>query len=218
MRDERIEGGIFMVSNVSDSTAVWNCRVHDKDGSIIGPHGNIERLRPLLGPPSKLLEAGELVWMTDKTPHESKPVLTSVHRQYFRLVIGEVTAWYADHSTANPLGITPPSTTRIVYGNKFDLYSNRVPRRCLWSVGTPSDIMAAGKVAKMRMLLYEFGIGHLMGRLEKCGIRSTEQLAGMQQWGTHQKAVDGQPFFLEQSYYYYDSKQFEALLMYIVGA
>jgi len=57
MRGERLEGGIYMVSNMANTCAVWNSKVRDYDGSIIGPHGNIERLRPLLGPPS-LLDAG----------------------------------------------------------------------------------------------------------------------------------------------------------------
>jgi hypothetical protein len=60
-RDERIEGGIFMASNVSGTCAVWNCSVRNSDGSIVGPHGGIERLRPLIGPPS-LLEAGKVHW------------------------------------------------------------------------------------------------------------------------------------------------------------
>ena len=52
MRNERFEGGIFMVSNLANTCAVWNCMVRDNDGSIVGSHGEIERLRPLLGPPS----------------------------------------------------------------------------------------------------------------------------------------------------------------------
>jgi hypothetical protein len=63
MRSERIEGGIFMASNVADSTAVWNTKLNDPFGDIVGLHGNIERLRAVLGPPTKLLKAGELIWM-----------------------------------------------------------------------------------------------------------------------------------------------------------
>ena len=38
-----------MVSNVRDSCAVWNCRVNDPEGEIIGPHGDIRRLTELIG-------------------------------------------------------------------------------------------------------------------------------------------------------------------------
>ena len=97
MRNERVEGGIFMASNVANTTAVWNCQIRDEDGDFIGPHGDIERFRGLLGPCARTLDAGELVWMTDRTPHESLPVPVQAdgspaRRQYFRLVIGSVTA------------------------------------------------------------------------------------------------------------------------------
>ena len=129
------------------------------------------------GPCARTLDAGELIWMTDKTPHESLPIPVAVgnssrpveemhqtsgikhtkleatpaqpqRRQFFRLVVGEVTAWFADHSTPNPLAsigtsstsetensntplqsrspehmkTTPPASVRIVTGNKFHLY------------------------------------------------------------------------------------------------
>jgi len=41
-------------------------------------------------------------------------------RQFFRLVTSQVSLWYADHSTPNPLGVKPdPAITRIVVGDKF---------------------------------------------------------------------------------------------------
>ncbi|CAM9094067.1 unnamed protein product, partial [Ectocarpus fasciculatus] len=120
MRNQKICGGIFMASNVSASTAIWNCKIVDRDGSIIGAHGNIERMRSLLGPADIKLNAGELVWITDKTPHESLPLHQGTVRQYIRVVTGDVTAWFADHSTPNPCGILPPDNVRIVTGNKFD--------------------------------------------------------------------------------------------------
>ena len=63
---------------------------------------------------------GEMVWITDCTPHESLPLKAGTSRQYFRLVTSEVSVWYADHSTPNPLGIKPPENVKIVHGNKFD--------------------------------------------------------------------------------------------------
>ena len=51
--------------------------------------------------------------MSDTTPHESLPLTTAGHRQYFRLVTSSVSAWYTEHSTENPLGIKPdPKVTR----------------------------------------------------------------------------------------------------------
>ena len=41
-------------------------------------------------------------------------------RQFFRIVTSEVSFWYKDHSTSNPLGVLPdPATTQIVVGDKF---------------------------------------------------------------------------------------------------
>jgi hypothetical protein len=71
IRSERVEGEFFLGSNLANTTAVWNCRVRDEHGDIIAPHGSIERCRALLGPPSRILDAGELVWLTDKTLHEA---------------------------------------------------------------------------------------------------------------------------------------------------
>ena len=61
-----------------------------------------------------------MVWITDCTPHESLPLPAGKSRQYFRLVTSDVSVWYADHSTPNPLGIVPPENVKIVSGNKFD--------------------------------------------------------------------------------------------------
>jgi len=67
MRNERMVGGIFMASNTANTCAVWNCSIRDNLGStnrnIIGQQGSIEHLRSILGPPSKLLEANELICM-----------------------------------------------------------------------------------------------------------------------------------------------------------
>ena len=70
------------------------------------------------------LDAGEVVWMTDCTPHESLPLKAGTSRQYFRLVTSDVSVWYADHSTPNPLGIVPEEEVKIVHGNKFDRHDS----------------------------------------------------------------------------------------------
>ena len=52
---------------------------------LIGPFGGVEHLRPLLGRGTEL-GSGELVWLTDRTPHESLPLRPGTPRQFFRLV------------------------------------------------------------------------------------------------------------------------------------
>jgi hypothetical protein len=45
----------------------------------------LQHLRPLLGE-SYLLQAGEMAWFGDATPHESLPLDAGTKRQFFRLV------------------------------------------------------------------------------------------------------------------------------------
>lgn len=87
---------------------------HFADGGLRGTAGAYK------GPIS--LRAGELFWMTDHTPHQSMPVPEGTQRQYFRLVTGKVDAWFAAHSTPNPLGILPDA--EILHHDKF---TGRVP-------------------------------------------------------------------------------------------
>lgn len=117
--DERrmYKGGIYMASTVSHSTRVWNCRV-DQPETVVGVLGDMEHLRPHLGE-GVTLQANELLWMTDATPHESMPLPKGTYRQYFRLVTSEVSVWYADHSTRNPLGVEPGPRVQILRGDKF---------------------------------------------------------------------------------------------------
>lgn len=104
-------GGLYMSSNVPNSCSVWDSYVEDP-----GPMGDCEHLRSSF-PEGRVLRPGELVWMTDGTPHEALPQIASAYRQFFRLVTSEVSVWYRDHSTPNRLGILPPC--QILEGNKF---------------------------------------------------------------------------------------------------
>ena len=109
-------GGIYIASNVPDSTRVWNCAV---DGEVIGQHGDIEHMRSALGE-GEVMRPGQVYWITDRTPHESLPLKEKTMRQFFRIVTSEVSFWFKDHSTPNPLGVQPdPEVTRIVSGDKF---------------------------------------------------------------------------------------------------
>lgn len=110
-------GGIYMASNVEKSCRIWNCQI--MDDNMIGELGNIEHLRDFL-PESEFMAKNELYWLTDRTPHESFRLTQRTHRQFFRLVTSQVSLWYEDHSTKNPLGVVPdPEITQIVMGSKF---------------------------------------------------------------------------------------------------
>lgn len=109
------KGGVYMASTVTDSCRVWNAQVA---AAAMGELGDLEHIRALLGP-GTCLQKNELVWMTDMTPHESLPLAAGTPRQYFRLVTSNVTAWYADHSTPNPLGVVPPEVVAVLHGSKF---------------------------------------------------------------------------------------------------
>jgi len=116
-----MKGGIYIASSAPDSTRAWNCKiVPQEDGSeVIGEHGDIEYLRHVL-PPGQVLQHDQVYWLTDRTPHESLPMLEGGYRQFFRLVTSNVSLWYQEHSTHNPLGVKPdPSITKVVMGDKF---------------------------------------------------------------------------------------------------
>ena len=118
-----LDGGIYLASSVGDSCQLWDCQVNpgDDGGEIIGHLGDIEHLREFLPDSDKRMEENTLYWITDRTPHESLPLASKTHRQWFRLVTSQVSLWFEDHSTKNPLGIVPdPDITTIVRGSKFE--------------------------------------------------------------------------------------------------
>ena len=166
-------GGIFMASTVGGTTRIWNTRVCDAAGDgVIGPHGNLERLRPLLDGrvESHTLEANELAWMTDRTPHESLPVPDGAPRQYFRLVVGTVDLWYAAHSTANPR-VPLPDTVRVVTGDKF---ASAPPLR--WVQG---DAALAEERTTFRTMLESYSLGDRVDDIAALGVRTVADLRGV---------------------------------------
>jgi len=111
--------GIYMASTVAHSTRMWDVKL-ESPAKIVGHLGDVEHLRPLLGEGTPI-DAGQLIWFTDTTPHESMPLPEGGYRQYFRLVSSSVSVWYEQHSTKNRLGIEPdPKQTQILTGDKFD--------------------------------------------------------------------------------------------------
>ena len=114
--------GIYVASSVSDSCAIWPAKV-EKPERICGPIDCFPKkhrgfVREALGKPI-LPKAGELFWMTDRTPHESLPLNAAkdTYRQFFRLVVGPVSLWYTKHNTANWLGTQPDAV--VVEGDKY---------------------------------------------------------------------------------------------------
>ena len=119
------EGGIFMRSSLSNSCCVWNCKIEpdlESCTEIMWQHGSCEHLREFLPENCKIMmEPDVLYWITDRTPHELHPVKERTYCQFFRVVTGNVSLWFADHYTQNPCGVLPdPSITKIVKGNRFD--------------------------------------------------------------------------------------------------
>lgn len=115
---DKMQGGIYMASTLSDSCRVWNARI-DKPCDVVGHLGDVEHLRDFLDAGTNM-KKNELFWITDVTPHESLPLKEDQYRQYFRFVTSGVTVWYEKHSTKNRLGIEPdPRMTQIISEDKF---------------------------------------------------------------------------------------------------
>jgi len=122
----RVEGGIYMANNVTGTCRLYNCFIKDPD-LICGENGDLEQVRALMPqshefaePSYTDMEANTIYWLTDRTPHESLSVDEETHRQFFRVVTSKLSAWFPEHSTANPLGIQPDQKiTEVIPGNKF---------------------------------------------------------------------------------------------------
>lgn len=170
---EFLEGGIFLASNTADSTAVWNCRIHDTFGDIIGPNGSLERMRDFLGPPTKKLAAGEMIWLSDRTPHESLPLPEATRRQFFRLVVGEIGFWFPHHNTPNPTGFALPSWVKVIEGNKF-ITPRGLP--VTWEAGDAEEIIVAREEAIFRRSLYKHCVGFMADELLRRGVYSVATL------------------------------------------
>ena len=106
-----------MASNMEGTTEVFDALVNKNINGIVDRHGGCKHLRDLIGP-GTVLKANQLIWMTDCTPHEALPQPRSGYRQYFRVVTPNISHWFADHSTPNPL-VPVPDHVVVVYGNKF---------------------------------------------------------------------------------------------------
>lgn len=116
---DRYEGGIYMASSVSNTSRLYDAVVDNTVPGIVDAHGECEYLRPMFRHKGTNLKEGQLIWMTDRTPHEALPQESAGVRQFFRLVTSEISHWFAKHSTPNPK-VHPPDHVAIVYGDKFE--------------------------------------------------------------------------------------------------
>ena len=113
----QMDHGIYMATNVPDSTRVWNHQINDQK---FGENGNIEHLRESLSDDGEVMKPGHVYWLSDRAPIENLPMKEATMTQFFRITTSEVGFWFKDHYTANPLGVLPdPNVTDIVAGNKF---------------------------------------------------------------------------------------------------
>ncbi|EQC25509.1 hypothetical protein SDRG_16633 [Saprolegnia diclina VS20] len=94
-----LQGGINKASTVAKS-----CGIVADENDIVGAHGDTNVLHGILDPDRDGYYGPQAHELTQ-------------FRQYFRFVTSNVSHWFAEHSTPNPLGIQPTAT--IVYGNKF---------------------------------------------------------------------------------------------------
>jgi hypothetical protein len=109
----RYEGGMCQYTS-----QVWDTLVDNKIHGIVDEHGGCEHLRGIIGPGTKL-QAEELIWMTDCTPHEALPQEDPGFRQFFRVITPYISHWYADDSTPNP-NVSLPESVKVVHGSKFE--------------------------------------------------------------------------------------------------
>ena len=112
-----MDHGVYMATNVPDSTRVWNHQINDQK---LGEDGNIDHLRESLSDDGEVLKLGHVYWVSDKAPIESMPMKETTMTQFFRITTSEVGFWFKYSYTANPLGVLPdPNVTDIVVGHEF---------------------------------------------------------------------------------------------------
>jgi hypothetical protein len=115
---DQYRGGIYFASSVDSTCQVFDALVDKAVPGIADRHGGCEYLRHMIGD-GEVLGANELVWMTDQTPHEALPQKESGYRQFFRLVMPEISHWFARHSTPNPK-VPIPDGIIVVEDSKFE--------------------------------------------------------------------------------------------------
>ena len=103
--------GIYIASS-DGSCRIWNCMI---EGNNVDQYGGL-----LISPEDdpNYLDPNNLYWLTDRTPHEALSVNEDTNRQFFRLVSDEISIWWKQHSTENPLGVQP--NCKVLTHSKFE--------------------------------------------------------------------------------------------------
>ena len=109
-------GGIYMASNVANTCRLWDTCI--KNPKHLGNCSHLES--ELEQYPKYVMDENELIWFTDSCPHESMPMTESAYRQWIRFVTKDVSVWYTEHSSPNPLGIKPSQDCEIITKSKFE--------------------------------------------------------------------------------------------------
>ena len=114
----RFDGGIYHISSAANSCHMWNAQIPRASSDVLHVGCDVEHLRGVLTDVVEpvVLGKNEVYWFTDATPHESLPC-DEQYRQYCRLVVGKISAWWEKHSTPNRLGVQP--ACRILKHDKF---------------------------------------------------------------------------------------------------
>jgi len=152
--------------------------------------------------------------MTDKTPHESLPIRSAddkiVYRQYFRLVVGDISAWFADHSTVNPMGIVPPETVRIISGSKFELYRGISHS---WSTGLKDELVMAYEEREFRLRCMEYGLAHMADLFILYGVASIDALLEKEDASKYRYIISCKDLFrMYNSWFYYEEPQLRQMM------
>ena len=113
MKIDKIRGGIYIAFNDEDSVQIWDAKIKcDKSNhykEIVDSDGRLEHVKPYLGQ-STVLKGRTVYWITDRTPLETLPSYrTQSYFQCFQLVTHQVSFWFEEFSTENPLGVVPDS-------------------------------------------------------------------------------------------------------------
>ncbi len=103
------EKNLWMGSTVANTLQIWPEEIK---GVGVGGVCSGMKSKPFT------LKSGEVIRISDKTPHEALPMEESGYRQFFRLVGPDIFGWYSQHSTANPL-CPLPEGVKIITENKF---------------------------------------------------------------------------------------------------
>lgn len=100
--------GIYIANTDGD------CEAWAADAMTDDEHGTVPRP---VGEPMRL-EANELYRISDRTPHQALPASETHERQFFRFVSPLIGAWWAKHSTENPM-VAVPSHIPVFEHSKF---------------------------------------------------------------------------------------------------